>query len=121
MKNCLIAAMMALGVMGMTAAPVVADSSSSQHAGYHRYANQRFGFSIQVPGGFVANPPPANHDGRSFHDAYGAEFMVWGANNVLDKTVIGEYREALTRHPNAAYSTYGRDWYVISYRHEPHA
>ncbi len=115
MKKFLIAAMLAVGVTGVATAPAVAGPYASQRAGYHKYANQRFGFSILVPNGFVANPPPANHDGRSFHDAYGAEFMVWGSNNVLDKTVMGEYREALRRHPDAAYSTYGKGWYVISY------
>lgn len=50
-----------------------------------RYANARFGYSINVPDGFVATNEGDNGDGRSFYKAQGAQrLLVWGANLLKD-------------------------------------
>lgn len=50
---------------------------------YTRYTNPRFGFSCEVPSGFVAGDEPANGDGLQFtspsHDGY---MICSGVNNV---------------------------------------
>lgn len=120
MKKLLISSIITVGAVAVSAMePVCAGqglSYASQRIFCNKYVNSRFGFSINVPCGFVANPPPANGDGRSFYDKYGARFIVWGRTNVLNDTVMSAYRESLNEHPNAAYHTHGKTWYVISYR-----
>ncbi|HZH10431.1 MAG TPA: hypothetical protein VEZ24_08675 [Microvirga sp.] len=47
---------------------------------WNRYLNARFGTSIDVPNIFkMADPPPANGDGRTFRSADGAELRVFGS------------------------------------------
>lgn len=118
MKKILISLLVATSTLAMC--PIesaLADSMTSTNvAGYRKYTNSRYGFSINVPANFKTNPPPTNGDGRSFYDDYGATFVVWGAHNVLDETVSHALNEALSNHLNVAYSASGKDWYVISYR-----
>lgn len=45
------------------------------------YLNPRYGFSIDYPPQFRAEPPPANGDGRDFAAADGAQFTVSGQLN----------------------------------------
>lgn len=89
--------------------PVVAQSA--------RYTNPRFGFVLRVPAGFVAQPAPANQDGRTFvHEGTGAELRAWGWNNVLDETLaqaLERGRESISG--PIAYQRKGRNWYVLSW------
>jgi hypothetical protein len=48
---------------------------------WNRYVNSRYGFSIEYPARFRAEPPPVNGDGRAFIAADGASFSVSGALN----------------------------------------
>ena len=53
-----------------------------------RYENSRFGYSVDVPGGFDWQPESENGDGRSFVcTQVPGEFSVWGSFNALDHTV----------------------------------
>lgn len=81
----------ALGVIAVLAgvsigAIVVAqDSSDGQTvtpAGAVPYTNARFGFSDVIPEGFIANRPPEDGDGLSWHSPDGtATLTITGGNN----------------------------------------
>jgi hypothetical protein len=48
--------------------------------GWRQFDNARFGFSMEVPAGFIKSEPPANGDGATFNSPDGsAELRVWGA------------------------------------------
>jgi hypothetical protein len=89
--------------------PVVAQSA--------RYTNPRFGFVIRVPAGFVAQPAPANQDGRTFlQERTGSELRAWGWNNVLDETLAQVMARGRQSIPGPiAYQRKGRNWYVLSW------
>lgn len=48
-------------------------------AGWTRYDNARFGYTIEVPSGFTWGREADNGDGRSFRDGP-TKLLVWGAN-----------------------------------------
>ncbi len=60
---------------------------------WYRYTNERFEFSIEVPPGFEAVPPPQNGDGRLFTRG-GARLRVSGRHN-LDDSFERQVRNAL--------------------------
>lgn len=48
--------------------------------GWERYDNARYGYSIDIPPGFVGDGESDNGDGQSFYDASGAKgLIVWGS------------------------------------------
>ena len=99
--------------------PVLADSISetgSQGSGYQHYVNSRFGFSIDVPKSFKANPSAEERNARSFFDRRNDSVVVWGNYNSTGETLLSAYREALRQHPYATYKAHGKNWYVIAYR-----
>jgi hypothetical protein len=64
-------------------------SSSETMAGvtYIRYVNDRFGFSVDVPSSFVAEPPPTDGDGEIYDgDAGLVKLTVFGELNVTGIT-----------------------------------
>ena len=76
--------------------PVLADSISetgSQGSGYQHYVNSRFGFSIDVPKSFKANPPAEERNARSFFDRRNDSVVVWGNYNFTGETLLSAYRE----------------------------
>lgn len=83
-----------------------------------RYANARFGFSIEYPAGsFVPERAPDNGDGRRFKAIRGkARFMVWGGHNVLKqspKQFVAE-TSADCRQGRAHYALTGKGMAVVS-------
>jgi len=83
----------------------------------HPYRNARFGFSLSVPAGFVADEPPVNGDGLTFTQRSGtAVLKAWGWNNAL----LESTQQALQRtragcgHP-VAYQRQGHNWFVLSW------
>jgi hypothetical protein len=87
---------------------------------WRRYSNGRYGFSIEYPPQFRAEPEPANGDGRDFTSSDGAEFSVSGElNNPGDeKRTIAEF-EAYLRggdadYSNVTYRAIGADSLVLS-------
>lgn len=61
-------------MLALMAVPALAEPQ------WKRFDNSRFGFSIEVPGGFIEGEPPDNGDGATFTAPDGsAELRVWGA------------------------------------------
>ncbi|MDP3960610.1 MAG: hypothetical protein Q8Q26_11240 [Pseudorhodobacter sp.] len=86
--------------------------------GYARYLNGRFGTFILYPSDyFVAEPAPANGDGRSFIGGDGqARFLVFAQANALELDLAGliaqdkaDLGAATIRHEQV-----GPGWYVLS-------
>lgn len=67
----------------LLATPALADD-------WAHYSNARYGFSIDLPAKeWIAQPDPANGDGRAWHSADGKSgLMAWG-NNIVD----GSFRD----------------------------
>lgn len=63
-----------------TTVPSAAREANTPPSG--QYRNERFGFFVTVPSFLVAQPPPANGDGRTFAGK-DVELRVWGGNSVL--------------------------------------
>jgi serine/threonine protein kinase len=63
-------------------APVSGQESPS--AGYNRYANPRYGFTVLWPATFRATPPPADGDGQTWAAPGGQVLLsAYGAENTL--------------------------------------
>lgn len=109
MRLSLLSRLLLVGFLLALALPVAARST--------RHFNSRFGFEIRVPTGFVAEPEPANQDGRTFlHRSSGAELRVWGWNNALDETLPGALERSRDSIPGPiAHQQQGRNWYVLSW------
>jgi hypothetical protein len=83
-----------------------------------RYANARFGFSIEYPAGaFVPERGPDNGDGRRFKAIRGkARFMVWAGHNARrqsPKDFVAE-TAASCRRGRARYALTGKGLAVVS-------
>jgi hypothetical protein len=88
---------------------------------WSRYRNARFGTSVDVPGIFmIADPAPANGDGRIFKSRDGAELRVFGSHSA---TTVAEdfatYRiwmlDRLQKDGVAVtYKAQGKGWLVAS-------
>ncbi len=87
--------------------------------GWQRYQNERFGTSALVPSDFIAEPAPANGDGRTFRPSMGPGMIrVYGAMNSLSDTLNG-YRSDIVGYYfqdglELTYSPQGRNWFVLS-------
>lgn len=83
-----------------------------------RYANARFGFSIEYPAGsFVPERASDNGDGRKFKAIKGgARFMVWAGRNVLKQSPRDFVTEAsgACRQGRAHYAVTGKGLAVVS-------
>lgn len=93
-------------------APALAD------AGWRQFDSARYGFSIEIPAGFIEQPPPENGDGATFHAPDGtAELKVWGSN-LLDETLKSDSafrRKAETEEGwRITYSPVRKRWYAYS-------
>lgn len=54
------------------------------------YANDRFGYAVDLPAGLEAGPAPQNDDGRAFATADGrVEVAVYGFHDALDEGLDG--------------------------------
>jgi hypothetical protein len=72
----------AAGTVAAVPAAYAAGNGTTAH-GYRHYTNARFGFSVQRPAGFTAQPPPENGDGRQWTtDGGRVSLTAYGANNV---------------------------------------
>ena len=97
-------------ILFSVAAVIAINGAAAQS--WQRYVNPRYGFSIEYPPQFRAEPPPANGDGRNFAAADGAHFSVSGElNNPGDKErTIPEF-EAYLRSVSG-----GSDYAHVTYR-----
>lgn len=84
---------------------------------WRTYHNDRYGTTIDYPNRFVAQPPPANDDGRAFKSGDGASFSVSASYNALNFN-LAKYRAFVLKNlaPGAAvtYQANGGDWFVVS-------
>jgi hypothetical protein len=70
-------------VLALTA--IVALSAPAFAAEWGYYANERFGYEIDIPPGFEGQGQSQNGDGQEFLlDGRGGELTVWGANFVIE-------------------------------------
>ncbi len=78
------------------------------------YRTARYGFEVEIPPGFRAEPPPTNGDGRTFVGPEGCTLTVFGSNNVLDTTLQGEARALEKEFAKVTYRAKGPAWVVRS-------
>ncbi|VAW20230.1 hypothetical protein MNBD_ALPHA12-1507 [hydrothermal vent metagenome] len=89
-------------------------------APWKSYVNDRFGTSAQVPArGFIAQPVPANNDGRIWKAADGrGSFAVYGSYMVVVDT-FRQYRNFMLESArndgvDITYNVAGNGWFVYS-------
>jgi hypothetical protein len=92
---------------------------------WETYSNWRFGIMIDVPPGMVAQPEPANNDGRTWYSADGqASLLAWG-NHLVTGTFGEDSRDRIAADKDAgwtiSYETHekpdrpsGGAWHVYS-------
>jgi hypothetical protein len=102
----------------IVAASMVGLKAAAQDLGWQPYVNARFGFSIDVPTGFLRQlPPPPNGDGLAFENAdRTVHVAVFGAMNALELS-FDQYFQAALDDRNLGRVTYKRktdSWYVLS-------
>lgn len=82
-----------------------------------RYVNARYGYGIDIPKGFSAEPEAANGDGRKYTAADGqVTLLVYGGNNIDDSSTKSLRKQALQELPaKPAYKPQGKNWFVLSW------
>jgi len=112
---------MAAAVLALWPRPGLSQELTRIDGAWSRYLNARFGTSVDVPNAFrLADPPPANGDGRTFKAADGAELRVFGSYSAT--TVTENFREyeswildRLAKDGVAVtYKAQGKDWLVAA-------
>jgi hypothetical protein len=107
-----------LSLLLLLAAALIGPKAAAQDLGWQPYVNARFGFSIDIPTGFLRPlPPPPNGDGLGFENAdRTVHVSVFGAMNALELT-FDQYYQAALDDGNLGRITYKRktdSWYVLS-------
>lgn len=96
------------------------DSFTDQGGGYTLYRNDRYGTFISYPGVyFIAQPAPANGDGRSFVSVDGAaRFYTFSQFNAMAMTPdeLAEQDKSLGGYDSVTYERISDGWYVLSGR-----
>lgn len=112
---------LAIALLLAFAGSATADTLAPLGKGWSRYANARFGTSLEVPTGlFEADPPPENGDGQSFRAADGARLQVYGTYGLSAiMQPFQAYKEDLLKHAEAeglavTYRRGGDTWFVYS-------
>lgn len=82
------------------------------------YVNGRYGTSADIPGEFLADPPPANGDGQRFTSPLGGTISVFGAINFTGGG-LNNYRGFLKETMESdgwklTYTPAGPNWFVLS-------
>jgi hypothetical protein len=113
-----------LGFFLFLAASTFAFAAEAQDLDWRPYVNARFGYSVDIPAGFLYPlPPPENGDGLAFESADGqVSVSVFGSNNALGWSFDDYFRAALAREDlgRVTYQRKTEGWYVLSgYRPAP--
>ena len=103
-----------------------ASGAGAQDLDWRPYVNERFGYSVDIPAGFLNPlPPPENGDGLAFESADGqVSVSVFGSNNALAWSFDEYFQAALLREDlgRVTYQRKAEGWYVLSgYRPAPTA
>jgi hypothetical protein len=109
-RHCLAAALLGLSTLG---------AAAQEPAEVATYRNERHGFSLSYPAGiFVAEPPPANNDGRVFISRDGSARLLAGALANADGINLRDYRALVLQrsYQGAAidYAPVAGTWFVLS-------
>lgn len=97
---------------------LAASAARADELDWETYVNSRFGFSVDIPAGFLLPlPPPPNGDGLGFENAERTvAASVFGAMNALELT-FDEYYQGALDDPQLGRVTYKRKtdrWFVLS-------
>jgi hypothetical protein len=107
-----------IAVLALSMACVAGAALAAQAAAWTRYANSRFGFSIEYPAGsFKPERAPDNGDGRKYRAIRGkARFSVWAGYNALKQTPrqFIEETTATCKAGRASYAVAAKKWAVVS-------
>jgi hypothetical protein len=105
----------AILLLGMALLPAGAGLAGTSP--YHRYVNERFGFSVEVPAELIAEEAPANGDGRAFYAPAGGMRLIASAiRNVLNENLTEFLAEdvASCLHQPPDYIARHNGWVVLS-------
>ena len=93
----------------------VVDNTEPEYTVYH---NSRYGFSIDIPRHFIADPPPTNGDGQMYHSpGRDAVIRVYGSNVFQPTTTRREYDQMVSdKRGKLGYHTSGQDWFVVTWQ-----
>jgi len=80
------------------------------------YTNDRYGFTVAVPAGWRADPPPDNDDGRTFRSPDDKSFVTAFGHFVLNQDFAGEVEQIQSGHigETLTFKRAGKDWAVAS-------
>lgn len=86
---------------------------------YDAYENARYRFSLPIPSGLSANPPPVDGDGRSFvRSVGGARIVAYGSINFSNVPTMQRFSDAKAdaraRGVDLTYESVADDWFVLS-------
>jgi hypothetical protein len=108
----------ALAAGCLAAAGALAAHAPARAPAWTRYADVRFGYSIDYPAGaFVTERAADNGDGRRYKAIRGrARFMVWAGHNARKQTPrqFVEETSSSCRAGRASYAVTGKAWAVVS-------
>jgi len=91
-------------------------STGFQEKALEEYCNDRFGFCIQFPAGFIGQGEAGNGDGQTFLSKdKQSEILAYGelAVEEMSENLTAVYERA-TSHLNVSYKVVKPDWFVIS-------
>jgi hypothetical protein len=93
--------------------------AAQEQGGVATYRNERHGFSLSYPAAtFVAQPPPADAEGRVFVSRDGNARLLAGALPNADRVNLRDYRSLVLQqsYQGAAidYAPVGSTWFVLS-------
>jgi hypothetical protein len=91
---------------------------TTNNASYYRYANERYGFSIDVPVEFSVASEADNGDGCDFADPKsGANFIVYSTSNIMNLSLMELYNVDVVNagSPAELQKSFGKDWYVMTW------
>jgi hypothetical protein len=90
--------------------------SETVKATYEKYANGRYGFSLDYPVFLTPGVEPDNGDGLKFTSNDGnSELVCYGGYNINEDTVSSLYNEYINKHTDITYKTKGKNWFVLSW------
>ncbi len=112
------AALILLLVCAPACGPAAAKQAADAHA-WKTYTNVRYQYAICYPADLLkAQGELDAHDGQTFKAADGGELTVFGANNVLDKSLAQAAHEYVQNlggdGARVTYSAIRPDWAVLS-------
>lgn len=80
------------------------------------YYNERFGFTIKYPKGWILGPEPTNGDGRSLYKENDAEIIVYGTNYMEEfKPDLSGYEKLKTSAGQDAYLQVTKEGAVVEF------